>query len=373
MPPPDLEERRHAEQSALLDAGTEIELGAAEDAPLPIEALAATRGDEPYVVETFHGGLTATVHRLRLRGRDWALKLARRESRVHNVDGRLAFVNEVQRRADFARLKAQPGGAERYAAIVDTTYASLRRGLILSPWLDGAAVRTWDERSLAQVIDVLLRCAEAGLFEWDPSPGNLVDDGNAVRLFDFGYLYPFDPLRQFNSAGHGIDAPQFHPAERFETRTYFAHLLALETGTGAEAALVAFRLEKRIALEAYRAHRAALARGGAQDRVLARLDLLMRRWQAALAGDLAPLYLAEGWRSHAMDLDDDLHGRSCTPTTLARADWLLATLERAHDALVAQDALLGADRGRSAAELAELYRERRAQAERWQVSNRPGA
>lgn len=373
MPPPNLEERRHAEQSALLDAGTEIELGSAADAPLPVDALAAVRGDEPFVVETFHGGLTATVHRLRLGGRDWALKLARRASRVQNTDGRLAFVNEVQRRADFLRLKALPGGSERFAAIVDTTYASLRRGLMLSPWLDGAVVQRWDERTLAQVIDALLCCAEAGLFDWDPSPGNLVDDGHALRLFDFGYMYPFDPLRHFNSAGHGTDAPEFHPAERFETRTYFAHLLALESGPGHAAALAAFRLEKQIALEACRAHRAALAQRGATADVLARLDTLTRRWQAALAGDAGALYLAEGWRSHSMDLDDDLRGRSCTPTTLKRADWLIATLGSAHDALVAMDALHGAERGLGAAELTAIYRERRAQAERWQLANRPGA
>ena len=373
MPWPNLEERRHAEQSALLDAGAEIEVGSAADAPLPIDALAAVRGDEPYVVESFHGGLTATVHRLRLSGRDWALKLARRESRVLNVDGRLAFVNELQRRADFLRLKAQPGGKERFAAITDTTYASLRRGLMISPWLEGGPVREWDERNLAQVIGALLACAEAGLFDWDPSPGNLVDDGRSLRLFDFGYLYPFDPRHHFNSAGTGLDAPQFHPAERFETRTYFAHLLALERDAGSVAALAAYRVEKSIALEAYRRHRAALARLGASAGVLARLDTLTGRWQAALAGALDGLYLAEGWRSHSLDLEDDLHGRSCTPTTLARADWLIDKVAHAHDALVAVDALQGADRACSAVELLARYRGRRAQAEAWLLPKRPAA
>jgi hypothetical protein len=368
---PNLEAQRRAQQTALLEAGTEIELGSPADAPLPVAALAAVRGDEPFVVESFHGGLTAIVHRLRLGGRDWALKLAHAESRVHNDDGRLAFVNELQRRADFMRLKALPGGRERFSAIADTTYASLHHAMLLSPWIEGGAVRTWDERTIGQAIAALLVCAEAGLFDWDPSPGNLIDDGTRLRLFDFGYLYPFDPLRHFNSAGRGDDAPQFHPIERFETRTFFAHLLELERRQGIEAALAAFRLEKGIALEACRAHRAGLASRHASAAVLARLDGLIERWQAALAGDLAALYVAEGWRSHALDLDDDLSGRSCTPVTLARADWLIQTLGHSHDILVAQGALARAERDRSAAELLAVYRDLRSAAERWQLPNTP--
>lgn len=359
-----LEARRRAEQSALLDSGREFEIGDAAAAPWPIDRLAAVRGDEPEVVQTFRGGLTAVVHRLRIGDRDWTLKLARRESRVRNDDGRLAFVNELLRRADFGRLKATREGARRFRGIVDTTYGSLRRGLLLSPWLDGGPVRDWNERSLAQVIGTLIACAEHGLFDWDPSPGNLVDDGRQVRLFDFGYAYPFDPCTQFNSAGRGDDVPVFHPAERFETRTFFAHLLAMETQRGVSAALAAFRLGKQIALDAYRRHRAALADAGASAAVLARLDAIVARWQTALQGDaLDALYLAEGWRSHSLDLDDDLHGRSCTPTTLARADWLVETAARSHAALVAHDALLGGDRDRSAATLVARYRDKRREAE----------
>ena len=43
-----------------------------------------------------------------------------------------------------------------------------------------------------------------------------------------------DPLRAFNS--NGTATPQFHAAERFETRQYFACLLALTLAGGAGAA-----------------------------------------------------------------------------------------------------------------------------------------
>ncbi len=55
--------------------------------------------------------------------------------------------------------------------------------------------------------------------EWDLCSGNLlVDRQEQLWLFDFGYMYPFDPLREFNS--NGLADPLFHFVERFETRFF---------------------------------------------------------------------------------------------------------------------------------------------------------
>ena len=365
-----LEEQRHKAQLAFVAGGAELEVGSSRACPLPLEQLLATRGNEPYVIETHSGGLTAFVYRLRVDGRDWTLKLARKESLVRNIDGQTSFLNEVQRRADFETLKAQPGGRQRFAAIVDTTYASFRRGVMVSPWIEGEIVRTWDERRIAQLIAAACECASAGLFEWDLSPGNILDDGRQIRLFDFGYMYRFGPLRQFNSAGVGDDLPLFHPVERFETRNFFGVLLTMERERGAAAALAAFRLEKEIAIEAYRKLRADLAARGATVTVLDWFDGMIARWSKALDADLDALYLTEGWRSHVLDLDDDLRGQTCTPMTLARADWLIDALLRHHPALMANDAFFWHDIGRARDPLLLDYRGRRARAEKFQIASR---
>jgi hypothetical protein len=341
-------------------------VGSARDCPLPVDQLAAVRGDEPWVREVFDGGLTARVFRIHAAGRDWTLKKARASAGVHNVDGQTSVLNEIQRRADLTRLKAEPGGAQRLAGIVDTQYASLRRGILLSPWIEGSIVRTWDERSLGQLFEQLVELYLAGLFEWDLCPGNLLDDGRQVMLFDFGYMYRFDPLTQFNSAGDGTSEPMFHPVERFETRNFGAWLLEVEQRQGPAAALAAFRREKAVALPAYERLRAALAARGAQPATLARFEGITIRWREALRGDAAALYFAENWRSHVLDLDDDLHGRSCTPMTLRRADWLLAALHEHFGTLVALQALFGRDLGRSRDELRADYEARRRRAECFQ-------
>lgn len=318
----DLEQARQQAQLAFLASGEEIELGRAEDGPLPPAQLATLAAHDPRVVEHIGSGLTAEVWRLRVAGRDWALKRERPEPRVHNVDGRTAFLNELQRRAEFERLRAEPGGDLRWRGIAATTWASLRGGLLVSPWIAGEAVVRWDERRLVQHFETGIAMLLAGLFDWDPSPGNLLDDGVQLRLFDFGYTYRFDPLRHFNSAGDGRSAPQFHLAERLETRNLSASWLALEEAGGDEAALDAFRTAKRVALDAYRRLEAALRSRGATAEVLAWVGAIAARWQAGLAGDLRALYREDAWRSHRLDVADDLAGRSCTPLTLRRIDWL---------------------------------------------------
>jgi hypothetical protein len=243
---------------------------------------------------------------------------------------------------------------------------------MLSPWIEGSHIDEWDERKLSQVLGLACELWLEGLFEWDLCRANILDDGRQLRLFDFGYMYRFDPLRQFSSAGHGTDVPLFHPAERFESRCLCAALLELEQGHSVDAALSIFRMEKEIALETYRNMRSCIAGRGGSAGVLAWLDGITRRWAKALRGDLASLYLAENWRSHVLDLDDDLRGHTCTPMTLRRADWLLAALNEREGELRAQQAFFWGDESLDAAALRNKFQEHRRAALRFQVGNLSG-
>lgn len=354
-------------QLAFVASGQALVVGGLAASPWPLECLRDPGDDDPLVIERFDGGLTATVYRLRdAAGRDWTLKRARELARVKNVDGQTSFLNEVQRRADFERLKREPGGEQRWEGIVDTAFASFRDGFMLSPWIAGTHIDDWDQRRLSQLLALACEMWLAGLFEWDLCRGNLLDDGRQLRLFDFGYLYRFDPLRHFNSAGQGTDQPLFHPAERFESRHFCAHLLELEARDPG-AALALFRLEKEIALAAYRRMFSIAASRGAQTVVLHWLDSIMARWAVALRGDAAALYLAENWRSHALDLHDDLSGKSCTPMTLRRVDWLLRALREHEAALRSQQAFFWGDEVLDREALIARYVAHRQQAQRFQL------
>lgn len=356
---------RQQAQLAFTASGAELEVGRPEDCPLPLSTLAMTDGREAYVSRELSGGLTAHVYRVEAQGQSWTLKRARERCLVQNADGQTSFLNEVQRRADLQALKARPELAERLTGIVDTCYASFRRGVLLSPWIDGEQVTEWDETRLVDLFDTVITLASQGLFEWDLCPGNVLDDGR-IRLFDFGYLYRFDPLREFNS--DGLASPGFHPVERFETRQFFAWLLGQEQA-GGNHALTAFRLEKSIALDRYQRWHAELARQGASNTVLDRLGGIIRTWQTALAGSAEALYLREAWRSHRLDLADDLDGQTCTPLTLQRLAWLKDTVRARYADLVACEALAMERAGSRDALLDQLVLAE-AQAIGWQVAGR---
>ena len=367
--PLSLSAQRQARQLAFAASGDDLAIGSLAGLPWSADELRALTGREPHVVQRFDRGLTAIVYRLNDGERHWTLKQARVPSLVKNADGQTSFLNEVQRRADLTRLKHALGGEVRWQAIVDTRYASYREGLILSPWIEGELVADWGERQIAQLLDVACALWCEGLFEWDYSPGNLLDDGRQVRLFDFGYMYAFDPRRHFNTAGRGDDQPMFHPAERFETRAYSGWLLALQARQGEAAALAAFRLEKEIALDAYRRMRARIAERGASTTVLGWLDGLSARWTQALRGGLEPLFLAEQWRSHLLDVDDDLSGQSCTPLTLQRIEWLLQVLAERHAELAAAGGLFWGDEHKTRCTLLDDMSTKRDLAQRYQLAH----
>ncbi len=302
---------------------------------------------------------------LKLAGAAYALKKARPNCLVQNLDGQTSFLNELQRRAEIDALRQRHGG---FSGIVPTLYGSLAQGIILSPWLNGGTLQDWDERKLIQLFASGAELCRRGLFEWDFCPGNLIDDGRQLWLFDFGYMYRFNPLTQFNSAGQGNDVPEHHLAERIETRGYFAWLLEQEQTRGQDAALAAFRLEKEIAIEAYRQLRLELAADGANGDVLGWLDGLGQQWRQALRGDGEVLYWQEGWRSHRLDLDDDIRGQTCTPRTLARCDWMLNALQGNFDALRSSGALAHETIRPERGALLDHYRRLRSQAEDFQIA-----
>ncbi len=354
------EQARRAAQLAFLRSGQELEVGTLDDCPFDLETLKATTANAGYVTRAFTGGLTAHVFAITRDGRQWTLKKQRAPILVNNVDGQTSFLNEVQRRADFHRAKQEqhraPMVRPRYRAIVDTVYASLRHGIILSPWIPGHELAVYDERALAQVFAAIVELELGGFFEWDLCPGNIIDDGERITLFDFGYMYRFDPLREYNS--NGLLTPLFHGIERFETRNYFAHLLELEAHAGRGRALAQFALAKRLALAAYENKLRILERRRASLEVLDFHRAIINGWRRALADAdaLGDLFVLESFRSHVLDIEDDLHGQSCTPRTRTRLDRVVDILTEDYALLKSRGGLFFADVDLDQQALLDKYR-----------------
>ena len=360
-----IDQARQRANLQFLAEGHEFSFGNALDCPWPVAQLVELGAHTPGVEGVFESGLTAVVYKLRVGSRCHAVKKARAACLVQNADGQTSFLNELQRHAEIRALRL---AGTRLDGVIAPVYGSLKNGLLVSDWIEGHTLASFDERQLTQLFQTGRKLVENGFFEWDFCPGNVIDDGQRVWVFDFGYMYRFDPLSQFNSAGQGNDVPMFHLAERIETRNVFAWLLDVEQQQGPPAALERFRMVKRVALDCYRQLRAALARRKASAPVLDWLDSIIVTWDRGLAEDLAALYLKEGWRSQALDLDDDLRGRTCTRRTLARADWLIGVARDSYAALRASGALFGADVDLSQHQLVSTYRRHRAMAQRHRVA-----
>jgi len=114
---------------------------------------------------------------------------------------------------------------------------------------------------------------------------------------------------------------------------------------------------------------AELRRLGASHQIQDWQARLVMRWQDALAGQsaLEDLYVVEGYRSHLLDVLDDLHGRSCTPMTLKRIDAVEAILRDQFALLQRRNGLFFGDEARNQQQLLAAMAERRRLAQRDQL------
>lgn len=145
--------------------------------------------------------------------------------------------------------------------------------------------------------------------------------------------YTFNPLIELNSSGWS--APLFHGVERLETRNFFGYLLRKEAMWSQKEIISLFELEKRLALQLYQRKYTTLKQVGALQGVLDWVESYIKRWQVALTSPatLDDLFLVESFRSHLLDVVDDLQGQSCTPMTLERLERIELVLTEHFDAL----------------------------------------
>jgi hypothetical protein len=166
---------RQARLLRMLESKEEIRVGRERDCPLPVAQLVKLKDSHPSVIKVYRHGLTAEVFHLKIDGHHWCLKRRRNDSLVANLDGKTAFLTELERRREIEALRELHPTVLSH--VVCTSFGSARAGILVSPWLRGVPVHQLNERNLAQMLEVQGELARWGWFDWDPSPGNLLDDG----------------------------------------------------------------------------------------------------------------------------------------------------------------------------------------------------
>lgn len=367
-----MSEARQKQQAAILESGKEVEAGNIADLPVDLETLKNIDETSPLAVKSFTGGLTAVVHKLEIGGKFYTLKKKRENILVHNIDGQTSFINEVQRRRDFEELRKKDAAA--CAGIVSTIYASINHGIILSPWIDGGHIERYSADVLDQIFAILISMELGGVFEYDPTSGNLLfaSDGR-VMMYDFGYAYRFDPRYDFNP--DGLEVPVFHAAERFETRCFMQHLMDVEEYISRSAALSLYALEKESALKAYIRKLRWLEDNGGADVTLTFVRGYIELWEKALASpaELERTLALESFRSWVLDIHDDVGGKSCTPDTLRKADKVIAIAKSDYGFLAAHGGLFWGDEKLAKDELVKRYESFREDARQFQISRAESA
>lgn len=350
----------------IIKNNTEITVGLKQNLPIDFQKLINTDENSEYFENLYSGGLTAKVFKLKIKNVFYNLKKKRPVISVQGTDGQTSFLNEIERRLDFEIFKKE--GDLDFSGIVDTIYASLKNGFIFSPWIEGKIPEDFTKKEIKNLFGTLLNMEKKGLFEWDLCPGNiLITPDNKIKLFDFGYCYRFNPLKNYNSEEK--DLPVFHMAERFETRNYMQLLLNTEELSGIQQTLKKYRYEKEAAAEIYEEKIYWLERKKADNDILKFYKNIISEWKNSFVSEeiLYNLYKKESFRSYILDAEDDLKGETCTKNTLLKIKKILEISENDYDFIKSSGLLFFGNEKLTKEDFTEKYRTAYEKALKYQI------
>ncbi len=157
---------RQARLLRMLESKQEIGSGASKTVPCPWPNWCDSGGSSGGAQ-----GLSSRPHRRGVPpqggGHHWCLKRRRHDSLVANVDGRTAFLTELERRREIEALRGCTPPFWPTWSVPVLARPGRRAGL---PWLRGVPVHELNERNLAQMLAVQAELAHWGWFDWDRAP-----------------------------------------------------------------------------------------------------------------------------------------------------------------------------------------------------------
>lgn len=304
------------------------------------------------------------MYKIRVGNHCYNLKKKREHILVKNTDGQTSFLNEIQRRKNFYEYKSiEP---EKFSHIVHTIYASLHQGFILSEWIDGDIISRFDKEIIRDIFKTHIEIEKKGLFECDLSKNNLlINKDKQIMFFDFGYMYPYNPLIHYNSDGKQL--PIFHLCERLESRSLMQYLMDIENDSSLM--IETFENTKRLALEAYSEKLIWLEKNNADTDVIQWQKNWINQWEYSLKSpaNLLETYELESFRSYVLDVHDDIGGKSCTPMTIKKLDKILEQIKHNYPTLKIRNGLFWGDEKLNNSSLYDKYTKLKEQACRYQL------
>jgi hypothetical protein len=282
-------------------------------------------------------GLTSKNFNIEVQGIKYNIKLQRRPILVQNEDGQTSFLNEIQRREELEVLRKSNPIIDQ--GIVKTIYANLRDGIIISEFISLDHGDPYTQENLLELRQLLFELDINGFFEWDLTASNILMRQGHVTLFDFGYMYKYSPLLEYNN--EGTKHPNFHPLERFETRYYMHYISTLNH----KDSQVAHRFYKRLMMEYFTDKAKWIKKQKGNPKIIQTYRKMAHNLSKHLKDPklYQILYVGDMYSMLALEIRDDLSGKCCSSKTLDNVAKMKTLIQNKYSLLHASKRLLEED------------------------------
>lgn len=358
-------EARRIKQLEQLNSGEEICFGTLENLSITIDELLSIQKNSPVVEEFFGGSATADVFRLNINGNLYTLKRKKSVIQVATIDGQVSFMNEVQRRVELEELKKQGTFPKLSKNLVETIYASFNHGIILSKWIEGSHVKIFNREIIDNLFETIYNLEINGFFEWDLAPGNIIVKDNNIKLYDFGYMYKFNPREEYNPDGNEFS--HLYGISVFEIRSFYTWLIGIES-QGIEEVLNELQIEKECALKYSIKKYEWLKENNADNNILEWQQSIIDElnWCLESKNNLKELYISEKFKCFSYDVDADIRGEWCTQNTLYKIDEIIKSLEENYELFKKKGVIYSGYEDLTKKEIIVEYKKNRENAVKWQ-------
>ena len=254
----------------------------------------------------------------------------------------------------------------RIKGIIPTIYASTKDGILLSEWNTGCFIENQlpskggiNKEKIESALNVLLELEMKGFFDWYVNINNILYVEDEAYLFDFGYMYTFDVLTEFNP--NGIKEPYFSMFQIYQDKHLMHYVTRLEKLSQKKVAFDIYRAYITLLEKAYDKKIATLLKLGSASYIInenKRKQAFIRKvlmQDSNTAYTLKSQYIIDKYRSHKLNIESNRRGKYYNNIFLTRCHLMIELIEESYEMLKINDAFLWEDIGYKKEKLLENY------------------
>lgn len=324
----------HNHPKCIGDKVTLEPLGLSEELLLMLEdelptSLEAAQKLLPGIDEVHQEGCTSIVYRYNYESHSYAIKVKRKDIPQFPKD--LYYSFDIEMAFRFVSQIFEING------ICKTLYTNNSPKVMISDWISGCYIKNMnaiDVTAVAHAFELMLDLQKMGFFIFDLNMSNIKYKDGMPYLYDFGYVYPFNPRIECNPYTiNRVPDMYFDNLERYKTTHIMRYISNIERTNGSLVAIQQYELFADIFLQYQQKWLLYLKERDAAAWLCDRAELNIMWYSSERETATTERYILDKFLSYILTLEEGIYYDLYDEKFSVRLNELLSLVESSYDQL----------------------------------------